>query len=294
MRFCWFWPLFAFTTLIVFLVSFLHREHTPGAIFQCDIVKDCGKRRFIDYDSSWLCCEDAGGWTAAHLFHPLALTLITGWPEFMLFFVHYYEDLEIDATSLFGTFVFVPEDPTTRETLPGSLIADAQIQGVLGILLGISIMAMFNWNGFLYNHWVEMKWGARAKYFVVIALYSGAFPLIDISDKHGTCWGLLALLIYHLVLILFIIPLFIRDSDIPSYPLRDRYWTVKWFWATGEFMIALMNILPRFLANYYYQTWVVTYGMILIYQAMLFIRFYGAAGDSKKRAKRESPIQINN
>jgi len=293
MRWCWFWPLFIFTLLIMFLVSIIHRDTTPGAIYQCDRKHDCGAKRFFMYDNSWLCCEDAGGWTAAHIFHPLGLTVLIGWPEFVLFFVFYYEALEADATSLFNTFVFVPSDPTTRETLPGSVIADAQIQGVLGVLLGISLMAYFNWHGFLYNHWPDMRWGVRAKYLLVIILYSAAFPLIDISGKDGdVCWGLLMLNVYHVILILFLIPLFIRDNDVPGYDVRLFYSRFKWLWATCEFLIGLMNVLPRFLPNYYYQTWFVTVGLILIFQLWLSVRFYG--NKSKNRPTNTSPIQINN
>jgi hypothetical protein len=284
----YFYPLLAFTTLIVFMVSIWHRHTTPGAMGPCDFEKSCGKHRFVIADNSWLCCEDAGAFTAAHIFHPLGLAVLTGWPGFFLWLVAYYETIEADTTSLFKTFVFVPDDFRNRETLTGSLIDDVQIQGSLGILLAISLMLFFNWRGLFHRCW-ETSWAINGKYVLLVIFYSIGI-LFSSFETETFPYGLIITLVYHYILCLIIIPWAIRETDMPFYNIVEGYWRVKYFWMICETVIALMVLVPRFLPNYYYQTWIVTYAFIFVFQGLYLIRYYNSRGVGHVVASRKSPM----
>jgi hypothetical protein len=273
----YFYPLLAFTSLIVFMVVVWHRHTTPGAMYQCDWEKSCGRERFYLSDNSWLCCEDAGSFTALHVSHPLGLTVLLGWPGFVLWVTLYYETLEADTTSLFRTFVFVPDDFRNQETLTGALIDDAQIQGVLGVLLGVSLMLFFGWRGLLYRAW-ELRWGVIGKYVLLVILYS-AGVLFSSFETDTFSYGLIITTVYHYLLCLILIPWALREDDMPFYNIVAGYRRVKYFWMICETVIAIMVLVPRFLPNYYYQVWIVTYAFIFVYQGLYLVRVYNSRID---------------
>ena len=270
MKFRLFWVVFAVTISVMMLVSLRHRDTTAGAVTQCDREVSCTAERFFKFDNSWLCCEDDSGWPISHLINPLAITIITGQPiwTFVLFF--YFEAFEIDAESLAGTFVFVPADATNRETLAGSLIADAQIQGALGAMLGYSISLLVGWPGFLayhekMTHYVEMK-------YVLLVLLSALTFIPGGLIANTFNYGLLITLALQTLLAFVIIPWSISKHDLPGYDFRPSYARVKWLWILTLLPIVLTGLVPRFLVNYYYPLWIVAVGLILLYQAVYYAR----------------------
>lgn len=266
MRFVCFWPLFFVTLLVTFLVSVMHHNATAGAFSRCDIAESCTADRALRLNNSWLCCEDDSGWVAAHILHPMAIALFSGSPSLTVIAYFYFEALEANAITLFRTFVFVPADPANLETLAGSLIGDAQLNGSYGLLLAVAVAQFVGWHGFGYYYWRgSMQSKVAAKYLLLYVLFAASFGFVGLHAG-TTNYGAAIATVVQLVLVLVVIPRCIRPGDVAGVELAESYRRLKWLWALALVLIAPTGFEWRYFANMWYQAWLPTVVLILFFK----------------------------
>ena len=293
MKFSCFWPLFGVTLVVMFLVAFLHGSVTAGARERCNVVEACTKTRQLVLDNSWLCCEDDSGWVAAHILHPTALALFTGSPSLTIIAYFYFEAIEADFITLFKTFVFVPADPEQLETLSGALIGDAQINGTLGLLLAIAIAQLVGWHGF-GHYWMSgaMQTKVAAKYALLYVVFAAAYIFNGLSSD-SVAYGSIIATVVQLVHVLLIVPLFVKPNDVDDVDLTQPYRRLKWLWA-----LAILCVMPsgygwRYFANNWYQAWLPTVVLILVFKALAIWSAVSGGGLRRSRRRDELVAKVN-
>jgi hypothetical protein len=271
-----FWPVYT-SIVVVSLLCILHNgANTPGALTQCDMNVP-NTERFVNYDNSWLCYEDGAGWPFAHIVNPLALTLITGKPAWVAATYFIFEVFEIVAVINLKTFVFVPADPLNYETLPGSILADAALQGTYGLLIGVSLAEFVGWHGFI-RYWKRMSRGVLTKYILLLFVSSLTFIPTSASTSSYN-YGPSITLVLQSLLILVVIPWAIGVDDVMGIDFRREYRKVKLLWWLVIIPLAVTALVPRFLVNYYYPLWIIANVQILLFQGLAFVRRYNQTGD---------------
>jgi hypothetical protein len=260
-----------FTLLIVVVTIFKNRHTTPGAIHWENPLKHCGLERFYNYSSIWLLCEGNDGFVIAHWMHPFTLTYYWGLPGFVAWLAFYFEAGEAFTSSNFHSFVFTQNNVVTQETLPGSIIGDAAINGMGAVLLAIAASQFTNWNG-VFGHGRRMSFSAYVKY-VLIGL---PFTLLFIAAPMATGdfrWGIFLILMVDLFLISVWVPFWIAKDDVPGYDLFKEYIRAIPLFVITLTILAVSELLPLAMANPWYQTWTAAFGMLFIYKALTLCGF---------------------
>ena len=286
----WFYPLLFLTVLMNLFIVFFNRDITPGAAKPCDVVRDCGKRRFTFPDASWLCCEGNDGFVISHILHPYILAMYTGWPGFAAFIVFYFEAYEAFTASTFHNFGFAPDDAANEETLPGALLGDAAINGMLAVLLAIATGMLTNWRGFL-GHWRVMSRAAFIKYTFILLLFSALFALSP-ATIGSFRYGVLIILAVDFILLLVVMPWVIQPGDVPGFDLAASYARVKWLFLFTITTLTVFEVVPLFMINPWYQAWLPTYTMLFLYVFIYLADVYPQIKKTRRRLKLERAANL--
>jgi len=271
----WFYPLLFFTVLMNLFIVFFNHNITPGAAKPCDVKIDCGRRRFFFYDASWLCCEGNDGFVVSHINHPYILTMYLGWPGFAAFVAFYFEAYEAFTASTFHNFGFAPDDADNEETLPGSILGDAAINGMIAVLLAVATARLTGWNGFL-GYWRVMSRAAFIKYALLLAPFSILFSLSPVKSGHFH-YGILLVLAADYFLFLVVMPWAIAPDDVPGFDLAKSYRRIKWLIVFTLTVMTVAEVLPIVIINPWYQVWVPAYTLLFGYQFIFLANLYPRA-----------------
>lgn len=259
------------------------RVGNPGAVQhgvrqRCTPEVHCTPGNRTAFDTSFLCCEDATWWPASHTASPIGAPVITGSPALSAFCVFKWEALEADALTYIGAFVIYPTNGEQLESTTGSLIGDAQISGLLGVLLGSLILSYSGFPGFLP---VMLEEGAVAqftlrriksywvivRYVAVLVLYEACF-LVGGRATNGTPSFVFGPYITVGVLGLFLFGLFpymIRSDDVVGVDTNKHFRRAAPLLFLCTVIIGCGALGLKWLANDWFQVW------MLYYVATLFV-----------------------
>jgi len=252
----------------------------PDLTTRCDPTVSCNycQRNALSWD--FLCCEDNYGWVAAHAVTPLLVTLYFQDIRWTLIAIIWFEALE----QLW--FTFVQGGATSNrdlETLLGSEVGDALIQGLCGLWLGVLLLYIFDLPHLLSTSYrvdklAHRKYGRnprctntvrwkRYKYMLFAGVHISLIWLLGWHNAAGTInYGLYlnAALQGLIFFVLYPWALYTdRENDLvwnaefdaSPYPRHLRHW---FFYITGVSIIAieLSNGGWQYMANDWFQVWV--------------------------------------
>lgn len=244
----------------------------PGVFTRCDKHVSCFPYSDRDQASlDFLCCEDAG-WVGAHVINPMAIALFFGWKAAIIF-AFWFEVLEALLLIFFKNFIFTTTAETDLETLAGSVVGDAFINGSLGAAIGYLIC---EYTGHVppFQRWLNMvdNWH-RFKYVMLFLLFELCFALLSLSN-----WA--APLVFVAVIAVGI-DLFAIYVPLTNYPADVKF---VWRGERGVYarnlafsmyvliaiFIYLNNCGIEYGANDWYQVWfaclIVIFGLKLLIQ----------------------------
>jgi len=153
----------------------------PGVFTRCNKIASCSPYADRDQTSlDFLCCEDQG-WVASHIMNPALIGLLFGWKAAFIA-AFWFEVYEITVLILFDSFVFTTTSDLDRETITGSVIGDAFLNGSLGGILAYQICELVMFTP-PFQRWKQMasNWH-RAKYVALFVLLEGCFLLPGLSN----------------------------------------------------------------------------------------------------------------
>jgi hypothetical protein len=267
MRVWWFYPLLFLTVVITLFTIFKNRRTTPGAIFWELPKRVCDLSRFWNYSSAWLMCEGNDGFVIAHWMHPFILAYYWGAPGVVAWIAFYFEAGEAFTSSNFHSFVFTASNVVTQETLPGSVLGDAAINGQAAVLLAIAASQFTNWNG-VFGHGVLMPIGYYVKYVLVGLPFSLMF-IASPLESDGFRWGIFLILMVDFFLIMVWVPFWMTPDEVPGYNLLREYLRAVPIFLFTLVVLATSELLPLVMANPWYQTWSAGFGLLFIYKLLL-------------------------
>jgi hypothetical protein len=257
---------------------------TPGTRSRCDIEVVCPYTARGNYDWTFLCCEGATFWPASHIIAPIGVVILLGSPELSAFLVFAWEALEADSLILIAQLVLYPTVESQLERVSGSLVGDAQINGILGILLGMLISSYSGFPGILpfiiTNRDGLQTWNSDAirkkviwKYFGIFVAYVLCFSIaghFNATIVYGPYICLAMLAIFLVVTAFFVV----EQDDVPSVNMQKTFRRAALPWFLCSFIIWFSSIGFQFLANEWYQAWVLYYASTLFLLAYIRFAFY--------------------
>jgi hypothetical protein len=281
----WFYtPLLIGTALLQILLRYPVNPPVPifGLTERCNRTEVCAPANRTNYDATFLCCEDETYWPASHILAPMWITVNFGNPWFSAFLVGAWEHIEAVTLTLTRTYGVFPSDPNKLETAAGAMVGDALVNGILGVLLGSLILSYTGYPGILPFLWREgaiQHWSTKTvtvgvmwKYFAVLVLTCAPFLFGGNATSAGVLFGpyiTLGVLVVALLLCSFWI---IRSTDVPGYDMRLLFRRVALIGFIVTIIISFGAIEINFLANNYFQVWLLYYvaTLVVFLAAVLF------------------------
>ena len=232
-----------------------------------DITTRCNKTAACtDYCTrnqfSWdfLCCEDGGGWVAAHTLNPLAFYMFWQDPVWTMLVVLLWEIWETAALTFSGSFIFTSTASSDLETLAGGLIGDALIQGGTGIVIGALIAYVFHMPPLVPSlartraHAGARAW--RAWRIVLWAVHTAFFSLLSwTSDDDTHRYGLWLNLALQVLFIAVLYPCLFYSGPKAAYLTPGLTWAGFAAWAAVVVAIGLSTAGWQYMANDWFQVW---------------------------------------
>ena len=186
-------------------------ETTPGVYTRCDRTVSCIPYQARDQHSlDFLCCEDANGWTAAHVIAPMGVGIWFGNPVLAVAVAFWFEGFEAFMLTVFRSYIIFTTSDIDLETLAGSIIGDALIQGSIGAILSYLLLMAFDIPGPMRS-WYLMSGWMRFKYVVLLLLYWFAFGALNIV-RPDINTGIFIVIGIHGVLLLLVFPLATKSN----------------------------------------------------------------------------------
>lgn len=250
----------------------------PGIFTRCDKQASCFPYWARDQASlDFLCCEDAG-WVGAHVLNPAAIILFFGWSEsdgtgtlarFMpaVIVAFWFEVLEIVLLIVFKNFIFTTTAETDLETLAGSVLGDAFINGTLGAIIGYQICTYVDYVP-PFRRWRHManNWH-RAKYVFLFLLFELCFALLSVSNWFAP-YVFLMVGAVAIVLLAVWIPFTSYDVDIKLVWRGARGVIARneafYLYIMVAIFIYIQNCGLEYMANDWYQVWFASLAVIFI------------------------------
>ena len=279
--------------LLTLYVAF---DRSPDLREPFDFDTECATSARLIYDIDWLWCEESTGWPVAHIVNPLDMALFIGNPLAAFFVPFFWEAIEADMLSYLGRFLVFANDDSQLESGSGSLIADAQIQGGLGVLLAWLIAYYTEWPGILTLVY-DFDWSGRLSFnrlkrsaFVRITLLwffntlLYALPILRTDDNppidFGVSLGTFILAFYAL----FVMRPLVRSTDAKNFNLRRRFDSLLRVWVPVRFVLMIFGggwPTLRYLHNHYEECWLVYFLITIVILAALW----------RKRRLRRPPLR---
>lgn len=276
---------FFLLTAQLLLTLYVAFDRSPDLREPFDFETECATTSRLIYDIDWLWCEDSTGWPVAHISNPLDIALFVGNPLAAFFVPFFWEAIEADMLAYLGRFLAFENDASQLESGSGSLVADAQIQGGLGVLLAWLIAYYSEWPGVLTLVY-DFDWSGRISFarlrssafvrltllwFVNTLLY--LLPILRTDDNPPIDFGItLATFLLPFYAFFVMLPL-VRSSDAKHFDLRERFKSLLRVWVPARFLLMLFGGgLPtlRYLHNYYEECWLVYFLITIILLAALW------------------------
>lgn len=271
-------PLLLVTSL--FMVASLW-SGAPGTRSRCDVETACVDDARTNYDWTFLCCEGATFWPASHIIAPIGVVILLGSPELSAFLVFAWEAIEADSLILIAQLVLYPTIASQLERVSGSLVGDAQINGILGVLLGMLISSYSGFPGILpfiiSNRDGLQTWNSEIVRKKIILKYAGIFLLyllcFTIAGHFNStlvygpfiCLPMLAVFLCVTAFVL------IQPDDVPVVDMQKSFKRAVLPWFLCSLIIWFGSIGFQFLANEWYQVWVLYYAATLFFLAYVRI-----------------------
>lgn len=239
----------------------------PNLLERCNVTASCNycDRNQLSFD--FLCCEDNSGWVSAHFLTPFLFYTYFQNPEWTMLLAFGFEPLEQLAFNL--TAISVSE--LDAETLFGSVIGDAILQGGSGLWIGVLVTYCFDFPLLVSTerraHRVKRP-GRRRRYIFTWMLHTTAIMLLSFKSDN-VLYGLYANMALQILLFWGIFPwvtqLYHTDIDDELiwrkrfdesyvYPRNKR---TGFFYLVGAIIISiqLSNAGFYYLPNDWYQVW---------------------------------------
>ena len=270
-------PLLVMTTFWV-VCSLLVRTNfflggpVHGIETRCNTTLRCTLDQRTNFDTSWLCCEDATFWPSSHIIAPMGVMLIVGDPGVASFLVFVWEALEAASLTYINSFVIYPTTLDQLETTSGSLIGDALINGMFGILLGALIASYSGFPGVWHlivenrddgiQHWTGHRMrsvGVVWKYFGIFLLHGVIFQYAGRTTSTGALYGGYLSLASLFILLFVLFRSWIRADDAIGVDLRASFRRAAPLWMLCALLVGFGSLDIHFLANNYFQTWLMYY-----------------------------------
>jgi hypothetical protein len=260
----------------------------PDLTTRCDRTLSCDycQRNAISWD--FLCCEDQFGWIPAHAITPMLITLYFQDIRWTLIAIIWFEPFEQLWFSLTSTGATINQN---IETLFGSELGDAVIQGGSGLWLGVLLLYIFDLplltsTSYRVDKLARLKYGSnprctnsvrwkRYKYLIFAGIHIGLIYLIGFHNDSGTInyglyinAGLQALIFF--VLYPWVLYtdrendlVWNADFDANPYPRRMRNW---FFYTTGTIILTLQMSAGgwEYMANDWFQVWCTQAGILTV------------------------------
>lgn len=267
------------------------RDGTPPSApidltVRCDRTVSCNycQRNALSFD--FLCCEDNFGWVSAHSIVPMLITLYfqdIRWTLIAIIWFEPFEQIWFTVTS---------NSPTPNqdiETLFGSEVGDALIQGGSGLWMGILLLYIFDLpllvsTSYRVDKLAKEKYGKnprcgnsvrwkRYKYFLFVGIHIGAIYLTGWHNTSGTLtYGLYVNAGIQALLLFVLYPWVLYtgkeddlvwsfDDNSKPYPVWKRH---LFFYLVGAIILALemSNGGWHYMANDWFQVWTTQAGIL--------------------------------
>jgi hypothetical protein len=239
----------------------------PNLLERCNITASCDfcDRNHLSFD--FLCCEDTGGWVSAHFVTPFLFYVYFQNPEWTMLLALGFEPFEQLAVNLTSLAI----NERDAETLFGSVVGDAFIQGGTGLWVGVLVTYCFDFPLLVsteYRAKMFNSMGRRRRYIIGWMLHTAA--IMTLSFSSGTIlYGLYINMALQLLLFWVIFPWATQiyhtvadenliwrqnNSNSQTFPRNKR---VGFFYLVGGiiFCIQISNAGINYLPNNWYQVW---------------------------------------
>lgn len=248
----------------------------PGVFTRCDRQTHCVPFRLtrIQHSLDFLCCEDMKGYCVVHIVNPMLLRLFLGSFWHTWFATALFEIYEILMLVLFHTFGFASPDDLALETLPGSIVGDAFINGFIGAILGEFIILITQY----LTPWTALRNAPRTatirwlilKYVALWGLCLGSSMLISIGGYYSSNTYLgIQIAIPLQIGVVWLVYRWLTSFEIDKRVVlispgnqmrRDRAFLI---WTILALIIFSQSSGLIWAANDWYQVWFVSFFLIL-------------------------------
>lgn len=241
---------------------------TPNLKERCDKSLSCNwcDRNHLSFE--FLCCEDGSGWVSAHTIAPFIVFMYTQNVEWTILIFLIFEVAE----QIYFTFASNVADYSVTETMFGSLIGDALLQGGTGLWLSVMVCYVFDLPVLISTsfrmHFFNKRW-KRYKYFLffllhMVSMQCYAWTQGDLNTGLFLHMAIQALLFW----VLFPWVLYTaKENDMiwgldPTNPNATAYSKMNrigFFYVSGLIVLLIdaANAKSGIMANDWFQAWVV-------------------------------------
>lgn len=265
--------LLLFTTAVVAYVTDCRGGRpsslAPNLLERCNVTASCDycDRNHLSFD--FLCCEDNSGWVSAHSIMPLIFYVYFQNAEWTALLAMGFESFEQLSFNLTGISV----DKKDAETLFGSVVGDAFLQGGVGLWLGVLLTYCYDFP-ILVSTSVRAnllgRKGRRRRYILTWMLHASTILFLHFTDKTSSVlFGLYVNMGIQVLVFWILFPWVHRiygtetddflvwcenPRESHTYPKSKR---IEFFYLTGLIilLIQLSNSGIKYLQNDWYQVW---------------------------------------
>jgi hypothetical protein len=241
----------------------------PNLLERCNVTASCDycDRNHMSFD--FLCCEDTTAWIASHSIMPMLFYVYFQNPEWTMLLALGFEPLE----QIFFNLTAIETNRIDFETLYGSLVGDAFIQGGIGLWIGVLITYCFDFPLLVstsYRASYYKKKARRRRYIAIWLLHAISVLFCNITPTtQGILPGLFINMGVHVLVFWVLFPWVKQfygtefDDDLcwrlhPSeptvYPKSKR---TGFFYSVGLIIVIIQfsNAGFHYLQNDWYQVW---------------------------------------
>ena len=243
-------------------------EAAPDLFSRCVKENSCTYCSRNQWSLDFLCCEDGGGWVAAHVVTPFVIHFYwqnTAWTIAAIVLWEVFETLMLTSISMFGLF---PTNDIDFETAAGALVGDV-LNGFIGLWLCTMLLYIADFPLLVSTRWHARNYrkkNRRARYIFVWALHTAVALVIGYSASNDTIrYGLYINTFLQLLLFWVLHPWALYTAaenemiwrsriDRTLYPRR---WQLAVFYGAGGIVLAihLATIGFSYFANDWFQVW---------------------------------------
>jgi hypothetical protein len=272
-----FWVTFVLSVLVT-LWSIVKYEnsslvHHTSPTHRCDVERHCQPDERGNFDTSWICCEDSGGWPISHTLAPMTLMLLSNDYWFTLALDLVWECIEASEMSLSNELIFASDKDkfADYETTAGSLIADVIACGFVGIEIAILLVNYTGWRG-LSGRTPRSGHRIAWKYWLGAIVSMGVWLFPNIMSKHNVNSGLIVSIVLSALIITFMWTWILQPDDVvegDSDP-QAEFRSLRWWWLFVTLFIGVTGFGYIYFYNVFYQLWLNAYFVIFLLLFLLY------------------------